>query len=206
MGFVMTCYRRRLSSSFRALAQTLFRHLDSLDTLPALEEDQPDDEAADDILDMDEAMEMERLALACEEKADIESLFERIKQLPPDTKAERLKDLLTELRGSGFGQIMVFTQYTDTMDFLREEVAKLPGIRILCFSGRGGEMPNTDGSWTTVNRDRVKALFKQGLADVLLCTDAAAEGLNFQFCGALVNYDMPWNPMKVEQRIGALTA
>ena len=204
VGFVMTCYRRRLSSSFRALAQTLFRHLDSLDTLPALEEDQPDDEAADDILDMDEAMEMERLALACEEKADIESLFERIKQLPPDTKAERLKDLLTELRGSGFGQIMVFTQYTDTMDFLREEVAKLPGIRILCFSGRGGEMPNTDGSWTTVNRDRVKALFKQGLADVLLCTDAAAEGLNFQFCGALVNYDMPWNPMKVEQRIGRI--
>ena len=41
-------------------------------------------------------------------------------------------------------------------------------------------------------------------ADVLLCTDAAAEGLNFQFCGALVNYDMPWNPMRVEQRIGRI--
>ncbi len=39
---------------------------------------------------------------------------------------------------------------------------------------------------------------------MLLCTDAAAEGLNFQFCGALVNYDLPWNPMKVEQRIGLL--
>jgi hypothetical protein len=38
----------------------------------------------------------------------------------------------------------------------------------------------------------------------LLCTDAAAEGLNFQFCGALVNYDMPWNPMRVEQRIGRI--
>ena len=36
------------------------------------------------------------------------------------------------------------------------------------------------------------------------CTDAAAEGLNFQFCGALVNYDMPWNPMRVEQRIGRI--
>lgn len=40
--------------------------------------------------------------------------------------------------------------------------------------------------------------------DLLLCTDAAAEGLNFQFCGALVNYDMPWNPMRVEQRIGRI--
>ena len=39
---------------------------------------------------------------------------------------------------------------------------------------------------------------------MLLCTDAAAEGLNFQFCGALVNYDMPWNPMRVEQRIGRI--
>jgi hypothetical protein len=39
---------------------------------------------------------------------------------------------------------------------------------------------------------------------VLLCTDAAAEGLNFQFCGALVNYDLPWNPMRVEQRIGRI--
>jgi hypothetical protein len=37
-----------------------------------------------------------------------------------------------------------------------------------------------------------------------VCTDAAAEGLNFQFCGALVNYDMPWNPMRVEQRIGRI--
>ena len=39
---------------------------------------------------------------------------------------------------------------------------------------------------------------------MLLCTDAAADGLNFQFCGAVVNYDMPWNPMRVEQRIGRI--
>jgi hypothetical protein len=50
----------------------------------------------------------------------------------------------------------------------------------------------------------VKRRFREGSADVLLCTDAAAEGLNFQFCGALVNFDMPWNPMRVEQRIGRI--
>ena len=44
----------------------------------------------------------------------------------------------------------------------------------------------------------------RGEAEVLLCNDAAAEGLNFQFCGALINYDMPWNPMRVEQRIGRI--
>jgi hypothetical protein len=50
----------------------------------------------------------------------------------------------------------------------------------------------------------VKRIFRIGDADILLCTDAAAEGLNFQFCGAIVNYDMPWNPMRVEQRIGRI--
>jgi len=50
----------------------------------------------------------------------------------------------------------------------------------------------------------VKRDFKAGKAEILLCTDAAAEGLNFQFCGALINYDMPWNPMRVEQRIGRI--
>jgi len=204
VGFVMTIYRRRLASSFHALAQTLRGHLENLENPPALEEDTPDEEAGDEVMDADEALELERRVLASEEKADIESLFQRIQQLPPDTKAERLKDLLKELKALGFGQIMVFTQYTDTMDFLRREIAKLPELSILCFSGRGGEIPSADGSWTKVNRDRVKALFKQGAADVLLCTDAAAEGLNFQFCGALVNYDMPWNPMRVEQRIGRI--
>ena len=51
---------------------------------------------------------------------------------------------------------------------------------------------------------RRQAAVRLGEADVLLCTDAAAEGLNFQFCGALVNYDMPWNPMRVGQRIGRI--
>jgi len=50
----------------------------------------------------------------------------------------------------------------------------------------------------------VKRRFRESRAEILLCTDAAAEGLNFQFCGALVNYDMPWNPMRVEQRIGRI--
>ncbi len=74
----------------------------------------------------------------------------------------------------------------------------------MCFSGRGGEVRSADGAWSTIGRDEVKRRFREGEADLLLCTDAAAEGLNFQFCGALINYDMPWNPMRVEQRIGRI--
>ena len=77
-------------------------------------------------------------------------------------------------------------------------------MRVICFSGRGGEVRDPDGNWRIVKRDDIKGRFREGKADVLLCTDAAAEGLNFQFCGALVNYDLPWNPMRVEQRIGRI--
>jgi superfamily II DNA/RNA helicase len=98
---------------------------------------------------------------------------------------------------------MVFTQFTDTMDYLRDQVVA-SGYSVMCYSGRGGEVRNTDGTWTSITRDEVKRRFKEGRSEVLVCTDAAAEGLNFQFCGALVNYDMPWNPMRVEQRIGRI--
>ena len=111
---------------------------------------------------------------------------------------------LDKLLREGYRQAMVFTQYTDTMDFLHEELLKISGPKLMCFSGRGGEVPSTDGSWRRVERDDAKRRFRDGEADVLLCTDAAAEGLNFQFCGALINYDMPWNPMRVEQRIGRI--
>ena len=209
VGFVMTIYRRRLASSFGALRNTLQRHLDAMadgnQTLSmGLDEDAPDDETTDEILDADEMEKLEREALVAEEEADIRNLLDRIGQLPPDSKLECLKSILHELRRDGYGQAMVFTQYTDTMDFLREELLKDAESRLMCFSGRGGEIPATDGSWRRIRRDDAKRRFRDREADVLLCTDAAAEGLNFQFCGALVNYDMPWNPMRVEQRIGRI--
>ncbi len=147
----------------------------------------------------------ERQALAAEERADIERLLARIRGLPPDSKLAALKETLAALREAGYEQAMVFTQYTDTLDFLRDELRKGGALRLICFSGRGGEAPAAGGAWRGIGRDDAKRRFRLGEADVLLCTDAAAaEGLNFQFCGALVNYDLPWNPMRVEQRIGRL--
>ena len=209
VGFVMTIYRRRLASSFRALRATLERRLAGLDAdgeapPEGLDEDAPDDETADEIPDAEEIGELERRAAAVEERAGIENLLRRIRTLPADSKLRRLTDTLAELRGDGYKQAMVFTQYTDTMEFLRDALRANDDARLMCFSGRGGEVPAPDGGWRSVGRDDARRRFRDGEADVLLCTDAAAEGLNFQFCGALVNYDMPWNPMRVEQRIGRI--
>ena len=209
VGFVMTVYRRRVASSFQALRRTFERRLAAMDQREAAlleyaEEDAPDDELAD----VDESDDLERLArdaLVADERAQIVALLDRARALPPDSKLASLKAVLAELRGQGYRQAMVFTQFTDTMDFLRDALRQEADARLMCFSGRGGEVPATDGAtWRQVGRDDAKRRFREGEADVLLCTDAAAEGLNFQFCGAVVNYDMPWNPMRVEQRIGRI--
>ena len=210
VGFVMTIYRRRLASSFAALRATLEKHLAAMDgklevaRLDGLDEDTPDDEAGDEIPDADEMATLEREALAAEERADIEDLLQQIRACPPDSKLTTLTQTLAALQQDGYSQAMVFTQYTDTMRFLRDELRKDDTRRLMCFSGSGGEIPTTDGAWRPIDRDDAKRRFRAGEAEILLCTDAAAEGLNFQFCGALVNYDMPWNPMRVEQRIGRI--
>ncbi len=209
VGFVMTIYRRRLASSFRALSRTLQKHREAIAAgdqaqLAGLDEDVPDDELISEYPDTAELEKLQLQALAAEEEADIHGLLDSIGRLPPDSKLAGLRSALEEVRQDGYSQVMVFTQYTDTMDFLREELHKDADARLMCFSGRGGEVPSADGTWRRITRDDAKRRFLEGEADVLLCTEAAAEGLNFQFCGALINYDMPWNPMKVEQRIGRI--
>ncbi len=209
VGFVMTIYRRRLASSFVALRETLHKRRDAMAASVqtgtfGLEEDLPDDEALDESLDTEEAASLERKVLAREQAMEIETLLQAIKRLPPDTKLHHLRNILHELWQEGHKQAMIFTQYTDTMDFLRDALLDSGKWKLLCFSGRGGEVAAADGRWRQIKRDDAKRRFRDGEADILLCTDAAAEGLNFQFCGALINYDMPWNPMRVEQRIGRI--
>ena len=125
VGFVMTIYRRRLASSFHALRATLRKHLDAIAVddrgrLVGSDDDAPDDETTDEMPDADEIAELEQRALAAEEAHDIGHLLAGIDRLPPDSKLEVLKDVLAELSEAGFAQTMVFSQFTDTMDFLRE--------------------------------------------------------------------------------------
>jgi SNF2 family DNA or RNA helicase len=220
VGFVMTTYRKRLASSFYALRQTLEERLAIVggqarlpfDELRTAEDAEDDEDEAGDQAD-DEAVSVQKqVALQLEEQGDIEALLAQVRKLPVDTKAQRLAEVLKALQqGSyhamdnsllpAYPQAIVFTQYTDTLDYLRDYL-KTEGFSILCYSGRGGEWLQPDGSWKTLSREETKRRFLRQEAQVLVCTDAAAEGLNFQFCGALVNFDAPWNPMRVEQRIG----
>ncbi|MBN1876000.1 MAG: DEAD/DEAH box helicase family protein [Anaerolineae bacterium] len=207
LGFVMTVYRRRLTSSFYAVRRSLERRLAFLQGKADLELDEDDIEQDALSLDVDEAVEEDAeiaRAYRREEIAYVEDFLHALRALGyHDAKVEQL---LGDLK-AGFRQrdtVLIFTQYTDTMDFLRERLREHYGSQIACYSGRGGEW--WDGNaWVPITKEDLKNDFRQGeRIKILLATDAASEGLNLQTCGMLINYDMPWNPMRVEQRIGRI--
>lgn len=206
MGFILTVYRKRLASSFAAFANSLERRRDKIADQAAVASAIDDELLVDDDTD-----EQEGVTDAVEQQADmllsidqIDDMLAEVRQLPVDSKIETLVDAIEQLQADGYSQVMVFTGYTDTMDHLRDLLAQRISRPIACFSGRGGEIHQSNGEWASVSKAEIKRRFRDQKADILLCTDAAAEGLNFQFCGALINYDMPWNPMRVEQRIGRI--
>jgi hypothetical protein len=210
VGFIMTVYRRRMASCFYALRKTLENrlarisgHMEILDEI-RLAEDLPQDEISDEVLSDEDVEEMENLSATAEEKETIKELLKRIAKLGTDSKALRLEQELRAALEQGYDSAIVFTQYTDTMNFLKDFLADRMALSIGCFSGSGGLRKDASGSWTACSKEEIKRFLRKGAFDVLLCTDAAGEGLNLQYCGVLINYDLPWNPMKVEQRIGRI--
>lgn len=215
LGFLMTLYRKRLTSSFYAIKSSLQRRLDFLLT------QQGNILTNDDIADLDDASDAVILGM--------ESYLENIKEEVDPQEIAYLEDLLQQFDNTGedtklsqFIKILrqelleresaiVFTQYTDTMDYLRETLQSSYGSQIACYSGRGGELLQSDSNfdknqleWKIVPKEEIKKRFRQNQIKILLCTESASEGLNLQNCGVLINYDMPWNPMRVEQRIGRI--
>lgn len=211
LGFIMTVYSRRLTSSFAALRRSLERRRAFLveRSGPAFgltDEDTEDADLEKDVTEeLEESLRQGRLSPSLErllqgELRQLDALLEGIARLPEDTKFSQLVKDLSDLL-SQRETVAVFTHYTDTMDDLRDRLVGLYGSRLACYSGRGGERFQDKG-WVPASKEEVKNAFRSGEVQVLLCTEAASEGLNLQTCGVLVNYDVPWNPMRVEQRIG----
>lgn len=204
LGFIMTIYRRRLTSSFYAVQKSLERRLAFLEGRVQswlTDEDTEQEDLNDDVGDTSETSERD---LYQEEIAYVRDFLHELRMLGgSDSKVEQLLLDLRELFRT-HRTILVFTQYTDTMDYLRDMLREEHGSKVACYSGRGGELWNGIG-WDTVPKEQIKQQFREGeTVRILLCTEAASEGLNLQTCGVLINHDMPWNPMRVEQRIGRI--
>jgi hypothetical protein len=137
-----------------------------------------------------------RLKALKNERAEVKLLLEaatRCEQAGPDAKAEALLDWLYRLQseeGDPELKALVFTEFVPTQEMLRRFLTER-GFAVVCLNG----------SMDMEERKRVQEAFAKD-ARILISTDAGGEGLNLQFCHVVVNYDIPWNPMRLEQRIG----
>ena len=208
LGFLMTVYRRRLTSSFTAVAASLRRRLDRLPVTDAddAREVEGDEELSDSL---SQATAGRDAAIQNEDSLIRQFLADIERDVVRDAKTEfLLKEL--EADQSQFLSVVIFTIYSDTMNWLRDVLLSRFGVlsrefTIGCYSGNGGEIydPKTS-TWELVDKGIIVEELRAGRLKILLGTDAMSEGLNLQWCGKLINFDMPWNLMRVEQRIGRL--
>lgn len=224
VGFYLSFLRLRFASSLHAIRQTLSRRLVKVEaTLRDLREPRraalgvaPEDledalfveDNEDDEIAVDAILEGRTEADLRWEREALQELRESLAHLSgvPSKLRRLLRELDDRRRGDRIDQIVVFTRFKDTLDHLVEQVrARMPSARIGTFSGAGGARVDPEsGDMLKASRTRITQAFVEGEIDVLLCTDAAAEGLNLQTADLLVNFDLPWNPAKVEQRIGRI--
>lgn len=203
IGFLMILMQRLVTSSTAAIRTTLERRLLALDTpqhQPSLfeavdEEDwvDLDGQAQVDIAvyvgaDTRDALERER--------SEVGALLELAKETEAsgsDAKAEALLELIYKLQQEENDpqlKVLIFTEFVPTQAMLSE-----------FLESRGFSVAQINGSMHVDARARAQQAFASDM-QVLVSTDAGGEGLNLQFCHVIVNFDMPWNPMRIEQRIG----
>ncbi|WP_291322747.1 helicase-related protein, partial [Desulfonatronospira sp.] len=223
IGFYLSFLRLRFASSFYALSQTLQRRLERImATLKAQEEPLDEYRASEtelqDLLEAgDEDQQLVQSVLRNRtvddlqwEQGFVREMIDDFERLPPlSSKMKALLGILEQrsIQQSGrYAQTVIFTRFFDTLtDIVNTLVRQKPGILVGMYSGQGARYMNPrTRRLVGTDRETVKHLFLHQDIDILVCTDAAAEGLNLQTADLLVNYDLPWNPMKVEQRIGRI--
>ncbi|MGR5962973.1 helicase-related protein [Bacillus paranthracis] len=114
--------------------------------------------------------------------------MDKINRIPFNSKANKALELIKEIDD----KVVIFTEYRASQMYLQWFLQQ-HGISSVPF--RGG--------FKRGKKDWMKELF-QNHAQVLIATEAGGEGINLQFCSHMINYDLPWNPMRLEQRIGRI--
>ncbi len=199
LGFLMILMQRLVTSSTQAIASALERRLEVLEStnLAATDEEPPDDDLAEqDSQERLEELLATRLAGLQNEKEEVRLLLElarRCQAQGPDARAETLLDILYENQRDENDpelKFLIFTEFVPTQNMLWEFLEQ-----------HGFPVARLNGSMDLEERRRVQRQFAEK-SRILVSTDAGGEGLNLQFAHVVVNYDLPWNPMRIEQRIG----
>ena len=222
VALARTVFQRRLASSTRAIHESLrrrkqklaglLRELEAMSParrsrrlaqlrgqLPDAEQDEGDlDEAARDEL-IDGATDAAELDQLRAEVAELGELAERVGRVREDGRDSKLVALRECLRRAEFedlkdgrGKLLVFTEHRDTLNHLREHL-----------EAWGYSTCQIHGGMNPRERKQAQEEFRTG-RQICVATEAAGEGINLQFCHLMVNYDLPWNPTRLEQRLGRI--
>ncbi|MHA1690715.1 MAG: DEAD/DEAH box helicase, partial [Candidatus Heimdallarchaeaceae archaeon] len=225
LGFVRTVYHQRFVSSFTASYVTIKNRREFLEAIlrqdeevllqlanKLLEDVDWDGDEYDIIEEVLSLVNNKKIRDAIEdEKTVVSDLEYHLLDYAPDRisiddpKLSSIHQQICEITSEG-RQVLVFSKYTDTVGAIIEYIERLgtlPLSNVGSYTGDGGKLfEGTRKSYKKVSKMEVRRALDEGTISVLVCSEAASEGLNLQSASAVINVDMPWNPSKVEQRIG----
>ena len=225
VGFALTVLQRRLASSPEAIYKSLVRRSERLERrkteilngtykdadpgvdLSEFDEDEYNaeelEQLEEDVMDAATAAQtVEELNAELIELADLIATAKKVREAGTDRKWTELSTILQDnalvTDGNGWPRkFIIFTEHRDTLDYLQSKIGSLLGkpeaVKAIHGGVRRGERRQITEEFTK-NRD----------VQILLATDAAGEGLNLQAAHLMVNYDLPWNPNRIEQRFGRI--
>lgn len=205
VGFVMTVFQKLLDSSSYALMRALENRSIKMEELIARAEsckdqvvefdfariglenftDDEEEQRQEDSLSVKKTIEELKLELSV-----INRLLHIARGIPKNKKGEKLLRLIKELKKKGHKKFIIFTQFRTTQDYL---VSILKNFSCVIFNG----------SMSKDEKEEAILEFKEE-KEIIIATEAGGEGRNMQFCDVLINYDLPWSPLKIEQRIGRI--
>ncbi|MQY79007.1 MAG: DUF3883 domain-containing protein, partial [Bacteroidetes bacterium] len=215
IAFAMVILQRRLASSTYALFKSLQRrkkrleeYLEGAETRNRMPEEFYNQDVVDDMSE-EERWKVEEIweALSTAENREelqkeiyiIDKLIDQAKTIIQNEEEKKLKEFKNSLRelskkypDSKDKKILIFTESRDTLEYLEKKIKTW------------GYHTNTiHGGMKLEERIKAESIFKNE-TDVMIATEAAGEGINLQFCHLMVNYDIPWNPNRLEQRMGRI--
>jgi len=222
VALARTVFQRRLASSTHAIYESIRRRLEKQEgllreledlpfaqrarrlaqlqgRLPDSEQDEDDlDEASRDRLtdEFTTAVELDQLRAEVAALRELLGQARRVRDHAADSKLAALRECLAEAEFAelkdGRGKLLIFTEHRDTLNHVRAHLEEW-----------GYSTCEIHGSMNPPERKRAQEEFRTA-RQVCVATEAAGEGINLQFCRLMINYDLPWNPTRLEQRLGRI--
>jgi len=190
LKFLMCTIRRQAASCIFGLSQSIQniaqRQIEKLTD----EYDFPDD------FDMS-SIDNKYLDIINQKSKELIKLAENLPK--KDIKFEKLAEIIQERQNRENNKMIIFSTFLHTLNYLYKNISEIGNIRVACVSGSVKDEERYE------YRERFALPKNDPIAlDILLFTEVGSEGLDYQFCDTIVNYDLPWNPMRIEQRIGRI--